>query len=390
MYGLHTVLLPIAIMLGAAKLSSEFFERILKQPAVLAEILVGILLGSTGFGWIDGRNEALAQIGQIGAVFLLFEIGLESDLDELFKAGLEALFVAAVGVLLTFGFGFLVTRALGQPVLASLFVGAAVSATSIGISARVLADLGVLQSREARIVLTAAVADDVIGLIILAAVSGLAATGVVSWTSVGQTSLVAVAFLVTAVYLGLKGTPILLKFAKRMRTRAAISSVAVVFCLFLAGLSETAQLAPIVGAFAAGLVLAKTESKVHFEGKIRNISEVFVPLFFVLMGVRAEFRSFSLTALVISGSLFGVAAFGKVIAAVSLPFRGINRWLIGFGMIPRGEVGLIFASIGLQRGILRPDLYAAIILVVVATTFVTPPLLRYAVSQKQRVTSGKA
>jgi Kef-type K+ transport system membrane component KefB len=376
------ILLQIAIMLAAAKIGGEICERWLKQPAVLGEIVCGVLVGGSALGWVRGDSPTLIHIAEIGAVLLLFEIGLESDLNELFRVGPAALWVACAGVALPFVFGYLAAHALGQPPMQAIFVGAAMTATSVGITARVFADLKALRTKEARIVLGAAVADDVIGLVILAAVSGLAVTRVISVASIARLIALAVVFLAGALLVGLRATPLLLHWARRMRTRAALSSAAVVFCLLLATLAETAQLAPIVGAFAAGLVLARTEHRIHFEEKIRSVADIFVPIFFVMMGARMNLRMFDPAApagratLAVGALLLLTAIAGKVLGGLIVPGRGVRRWTIGIGMIPRGEVGLIFAGIGLQRHVIGDALYAAIIFVVLCTTFLTPPLLK--------------
>jgi Kef-type K+ transport system membrane component KefB len=369
------ILLPIALMLAGAKLLGELCERYLRLPAVLAEIVVGILLGKSVLHLVDGTNVILQQISEIGAVLLLFEVGLECDIDELFKVGREAMWVACVGVAAPFAMGFLVANALGQKTPQAIFVGAALTATSVGITARVFSDLSALQMREARIVLGAAVADDVIGLIILATVSGIATTAV-SVPEIVRTSVYAIVFLVGAIVLGLRATPILLRWARAMRTRAAVSSAAIVLCLLTATLAESVKLAPIVGAFAAGVVLAKTQDKIKFEEKVRSIADLFVPLFFVMMGARMDLSSITIDSALVAFLLFVVAVVGKMVAGLSLPVRNIGRWVISVGMIPRGEVGLIFASIGQTKGLISPSMYAAIVFVVIATTFITPPLLK--------------
>jgi Kef-type K+ transport system membrane component KefB len=378
----ENILLQLAIILIVAKIGGEICERFLKQPAVLGEIVCGVLVGQSVFGAVNGNSAVLGQFAEIGAVFLLFEIGLESDIEDLFKVGLAALWVAVGGVLLTFVFGYLVGYLLGLPTVQAVFIAAAMTATSIGISARVFSDLRALQTREARIVLGAAVADDVIGLIILAAITGMAVTKVVSLAAITRLTGLAILFLVGAVFAGLRATPLLLKLAGRMRTRAAVSSVAVVFCLLLASFAETVQLAPIIGAFAAGLVLAKAEAKVHFETRIRSIADLFIPIFFVMMGVRANLSSFNTaspegrTTLLLGISLLLVVLVCKLLVGWSTPLRGINRWAVGVGTMPRGEVSLIVATLGRQAGVLSDGLYASILFVVLATTVITPMLLR--------------
>lgn len=370
------------MILLAAKIGGEICERYLKQPAVLGEIIFGIILGKSVLHWVPFDDEPLRHIAEIGAILLLFEVGLESDMDDLFKVGSSALYVAILGVLLPFVGGYFAAHQLGLSTTQALFIGAALTATSVGISARVFSDMRALELPEARIVLGAAVVDDVLGLIILAAVSGLGAGGTITAGGIAQTTGIALAFLLGAVIIGLKATPLLLKLARKMKTRAAVSAAAVVFCLFISSLAETAGLAPIVGAFAAGLVLNKTEDKIHFEEKIRSIADIFVPVFFVLMGVQMNLQTFNPATkagqmtLFIGGILTIIGVLGKLLAGLMLPGKSLNKWLIGAGMIPRGEVGLIFASIGISKGLIKDDLYSAIIFVVVVTTFITPPLLK--------------
>ena len=372
----ESILLPIALMLAFAKLGGELCERYLKQPAVLAEIVVGVLLGGSVLKWVNGNSITLQEIAEVGAVLLLFEVGLESDIDELFKVGKEALFVAIVGVIAPFMLGYFVAHGMGMPTIEAIFVGATLTATSVGITARVFSDLRTLHTREAKIVLGAAVADDVIGLVILAAVSGLAATHTISLASVSKTTGIALVFLIGAVVLGLKATPLLLKWARAMKTRAAVSSAAVVLCLLTAVVAQLSGLAPIVGAFACGLVLAKTEHKVHFDEKVRSIADLFVPVFFVMMGARMNLQSLTPQTMGVGAMLLVVAIVGKVLAGLLLPAKNIGRWIIAVGMIPRGEVGLIFASIGLTTKVIDEPLYASIVFVVIVTTFMTPPLLK--------------
>src|SRR5436190_944992 len=274
------LLLQLAIILIAAKLGGEVCVRWLKQPAVLGDIVGGVAVGVSGLGWIPGGSPILGSIAEIGAVLLLFEVGLESDIEELFKVGDAALWVAVTGVIFAFALGYAVAAGFHQPPLSAVFIGAAVTATSVGITARVFKDIHALHTREARIVLGAAVADDVIGLIVVAAVTGLAVTKVISFASIAKLTAFAVIFLVGAVVIGQRATPWLLRMARKMQTRAAVPAVAVIFCLLLSSLAELAQLAPIVGAFAAGLVLAKTEHKYHFEEKVKSVADMFVPVFF--------------------------------------------------------------------------------------------------------------
>ncbi len=380
------VLLQLAIVLAAAKIGGEICDRWLKQPAVLGELVCGVLVGTSVLNWVPGADPTLGAMAEIGAVLLLFEVGLESDLGDLCRVGGAALWVALAGVALPFAGGYVAASALGCPTMQAVFVGAALTATSVGITARVFSDLRTLHTREAKIVLGAAVADDVIGLVILAALSGLAATKAVSAYGVLRVTFVAVAFLVGAIVVGFRATPFILHWANRMRTRAALSSAAIILCLAVSALASVAHLAPIVGAFAAGLVLAKAEHRVRFESKIRNVADVFVPVFFVMMGARMDLSALNpATAagrhvLLVGIVLLVVAVVGKVLGGLTVPGRGLRRLTVGLGMIPRGEVGLIFAGMGLKAAVIPPSLYAAILFIVVGTTFLTPPLLKLCAS----------
>lgn len=381
MMGEH-LLLQLAIILALAKVAGELCERWLGQPAVVGEIGVGVLAGTSLLRWVNGADPVLGQLAEIGAILLLFEIGLECDLAELRRAGGQAMWVACVGVILPMAFGYATALALGMPPTEALFVGAVLTATSVGITARVFADLHILGMHEAQIVLGAAVIDDVIGLVILAAMSGLAAAGAVSIGSIGRVAGMAVVFLVGALTLGMWATPFILRCAERMRTRSAIFVAAMVLCLVASSLAEAVRLAPIVGAFAAGLVLAKAEHRVHFEARIRAIADVFVPVFFVMMGARVDLSAFAVgtpagRAHLAGGlALVAVAAAGKVLGGLTVPGRGVRRWLVGVGMIPRGEVGLIFARVGQAAGIIDAAVYADAVFVVLCTTLMTPPLLK--------------
>ena len=373
--------LSLVVILAAAKVLGEASER-LGQPPVLGELLAGILIGPYMLGWVQD-NEVIRLLAEIGAVFLLFEVGLESDLDEFLQVGASALAVAVVGVVLPFCFGYAITLAFGFDRFVSLFIGATLTATSIGITARVLTDLRQIQSKEARIVLGAAVIDDVLGLIILATVAGIVATGRLAVGSALLTAFLAVVFLVGAILIGTPLAPYALRIVRRMKTRGTLIVSAFVFCLFLAWSAERLQLAGIVGAFAAGLVLAKTEDSVHISSRVRPIADIFVPIFFVWLGFAIDPRVFNpmtpggWRTIFIVFVLLVAAVGAKAASGYVARTPGLNRAAIGMGMIPRGEVGLIFASLGLRDGIINADLYAAVVAIIVLTTVITPPLLKW-------------
>jgi len=351
----------------------------LGQPAVLGELLAGVLIGPGVFGLVD-LSPTLTALAEIGVVVLLFEIGLESDLEELLRAGLQSTIVAVVGVACPFALGFGLAELWGKPTLQAVFIGATLTATSVGITARVLSDLGQLQERAARIVLGAAVVDDVLGLVILAVVTGLAQTGTFSVAGAGLILVKAVAFLAIAIALGIRFSPTLLAWVGLMKVRGSLIVYAVFFCVLLAAVSERIGLAAIVGAFAAGLILARTERRAHIEDQIKPVADLFVPVFFVTIGMQvtpATLNPFGDSAEFLLGlALTGVAIGAKLLAGLGVYQRGVSRWRVGVGMIPRGEVGLIFAGIGRAGGVIEAGLYAAVVAMVMLTTFVAPPWLK--------------
>jgi Kef-type K+ transport system membrane component KefB len=372
------LLLGLILVWVVAKLAGEGMERI-GQTAVLGELLAGVLLGPGIFGLVH-ESEALHALAELGVLILLFEVGLESDLDELLDAGSQATLVAIVGVILPFGAGYLIMGWLGHPPLVAVFVGATFAATSVGITARVLGDLGRLQDPAANVVLGAAVVDDILGLIILAVVTAAAQTGAVSGGAVALLTVKAVVFLAVAIMLGVRIAPTLVQWVGRLRARGTLVVYAVVFAVALAVAADRIGLATIIGAFAAGLILAKTDRRVHIEERIRPIADVFVPIFFVTVGMKVEpatLNPFAASAQFgLAMALAGLAVISKLGAGLAVYRQGIRRWPVGVGMVPRGEVGLIFAGTGLAVGVVTSDLYSALVAAVMLTTFVAPPWLK--------------
>lgn len=382
----HTIL-SIILILIAAKVFGELAERI-NQPPVLGELIAGVILGSSLLGWIK-EDDVLITLAEVGAILLLFEVGLESDLEEFLRVGWSAFLVAVIGVAGPFAVGYFASIMLGLSTYVAIYIGATLTATSVGITARTLTDLGRLQTPEAKIILGAAVIDDVLGLIILAIVAGLVVTGTLSTLMVVKVTGLAIVFLVGAIVLGVPVAPHLLKIAQRMRTRGILTISAFVFCLFLAFTAESLQLAGIVGAFAAGLVLARTEELAHIQERIKPLADIFIPVFFVMLGVKVRlqdinpFNPENSQIVMLAILLIVIAASMKLFAGLGVVRSSASRLIVGIGMIPRGEVGLIFAKMGIDRGVLNSGEYAAIVAVVVATTFMTPFLLKLAF---QRIT----
>ena len=407
------VLIGIAVILVIGKVGGEIFER-LRQPAVLGELVAGMLVGSLayfGLSAIDSlkTDTVIAALAQIGVIILLFEVGLETNLQEMKEVGWSSLFVASAGVVAPFFLGWAVARYFlpDESNLAHIFVGATLCATSVGITARVLRDLGKIKTREARIILGAAVIDDVMGLLILAVVSGAihaASSGEgMSLLSFAIITAKAVAFLVGAILIGHFVMPHFFKGAGRFKTSGMFLALSIAFCFVLAWLAALVELAPIVGAFAAGLVLDEVHFKpfertgeTSLEELLRPLSTVLVPIFFVLMGLRVDLRVFGRSDIIgfaIVLTLFAII--GKQVCSLAVAERGLNRLAVGLGMIPRGEVGLIFAGIGTSltlpnvQGVPVPVIgsatFAAIVVMVVVTTLVTPPVLNWSLSRKQPI-----
>jgi len=369
-------LLLLAVMLISAKLLGELAERI-GQPAVIGELIAGVLLGPSVVGFVDPSLPSLHLIAEIGVVLLLFGIGLETDLKRLLSVGGAALTVAVVGVVLPFVLGYAVSRALGLALLPAIVAGAALTATSVGITARVFSDLGELKSPEGQIVLGAAVIDDVIGLVILAIVSDLVAGNAPSVVGVVRATAVAFGFLAAAVLIGRLIVPWLFRLIARTSKEHTLATMALVLAFVLAVLASQVGSALIVGAFAAGLVLAPTEHASVIERGIIRLANVFVPIFFVAVGAAVDVRTFGSREVVIVGvALTAVAIVGKFAAGWAPVWVRARKTLIGVGMIPRGEVGLIFAQTGLAAGVLNAGEYSALMLMVLVTTFMAPPLLR--------------
>ena len=376
---LGTFLLAFAVALLGAKVFGELAERI-GQPAVLGELLVGILLGPSLLGLVP-LSAGILLVAEIGVLLLLFEVGLETDLEELARVGGPAMAVAVVGMIVPFAGGYIVTRAAGYPTLTAIFVGAALTATSIGITSRVLSELKALKSREGQIILGAAVADDILGLVVLAVVSQIAATGSVSFGDALKASGLSFGFLLVAVVVGMPLGRVLVRFVGKAQVRGILVAVAVAFALLAALGAQTAGSAAIVGAFAAGLVLARTNRGHEIETAVRPVVDVFAPVFFVVIGAQVNVAYLdpstpgNRAALVLALALTVVGVLGKFAAGFAA-WGKVSRVFIGAGMIPRGEVGLIFAQIGKQNGALPEEVFVAVVLAVFATTFVTPPLLK--------------
>jgi len=402
------VLLGLVIILAAAKVGGELFERI-GQPAVLGELIFGIALGNLVLLGYDGlefltANPGIEILAQIGVILLLFEVGLESNVQEMLSVGASSLVVAILGIVAPFGLGWAVSAWLlpGEEMLVHAFIGATLAATSVGITARVLNDLGKIQARESKIILGAAVIDDVLGLVILAVVTGIITAAdsgrELALMSVGMILVKAVIFLVGAILLGRWLSPHAFHLASKLRVHGMLLVVSLVFAFGLSYLADLIGLATIVGAFAAGLIL----DEVHYrdfldrgehtiEELIHPLATLFVPIFFVWIGAQVELSAFGEVGILGFAALLSVAAIvGKMLCAFGVLEKGLDRISVAVGMVPRGEVGLIFAGIGASlmlhgERVVNDSVFGAVVIMVIVTTLITPPALQYTLARGDRL-----
>lgn len=413
---LSGVLLSLVVVYLASKVGGELANRF-GLPPVLGELVGGVIVGVSALDLLvfpegggdsssslimtllqttaglepgavaatfERQSEVISVLAELGVIVLLFEIGLESNLKELLAVGYQAIAVAFVGVVVPFAAGTIGLMTLFHvSAIPAIFAGAALTATSIGITSKVLSELGKLNSTEGQIILGAAVIDDVLGIIVLAVVASLAKTGEIDVSNVIYLIISATGFLLGAILLGKVFNNSFVAIAERLKTRGKLTIPAFIFAFLLAYLAAAIHLEAILGAFAAGLVLDETDERVELEEQIRPIADLLVPIFFVAVGAKTDlsvlnpFEPSNREGLIIASFLMAIAIVGKVVTGlVVFGQPQINRLAIGVGMIPRGEVGLVFAGVGSASGALSKPLEAAIIVMVILTTFLAPPLLR--------------
>lgn len=371
----HFLFVLIATLVGA-KLFGELAEKI-GQPAVLGELLAGVLLGASVLDIVHHDEEIIHLLAEVGVIVLLFEIGLETQLKKLLQVGAASGLTAIVGVAVPFLLGYLVATWFDRDTLTAIVIGAALTATSVGITARVLSDLGRLQEPESQIVLGAAVIDDVVGLVILAVVSGIIAGAGVTVGGVAWTTILAFGFIAVVLVLGRLIIPWLFGWFERVGRPETLAIMGLVFAFGVAVLADNAGSALIIGAFSAGLVLAPTRFAPSVEEGVARLGTFFVPIFFVSVGAAVDVRTFADPDVLLFGfALIAVAVVGKFVAGYAPWWMRVKKSVVGVGMIPRGEVGLIFAQMGLTAGVLSAGSYSALTLMVMVTTFMAPPLLR--------------
>lgn len=394
------VLLGLIVILLAAKLGGDIFERF-KQPAVLGELVLGMIIGNMTLVGVDvfepfKHSLTLEVLAEIGVIILLFMVGLESTLAEMMKVGAASFMVATFGVIAPFflGWGVALLFLPDHSTYVHIFIGATLTATSVGITARVLRDIGKIRTREAKIILGAAIIDDIMGLVILAVITGIISASAsggegISSFQVFLIVLKAVGFVVGAIVIGNWLMPRVFKVGSKFKVAGVLLSIALMVCFLFAYLASIIGLAPIVGAFAAGLILDKVHYKDFTDRGEHTINELvepigvfLIPIFFVQMGMKVELITFTHTSILAFAGVMTIAAIlGKQVCSLAIVDKTINRVAIGLGMIPRGEVGLIFAAIGAKMvyegvPIVDTATYSAVVIMVMVTTLVTPPLLK--------------
>lgn len=369
------VLVSLFVIFVAAKIGAEVFER-LRQPAVVGEILAGVLIGPQVLNWVR-PSEILHVLSDLGVLFLLFSVGLETRASELRRVGKPALLAAVGGVAAPFLLGYGAMLAFRAPQVVALFVGTSMVATSVGITARVLAGLGLLNVRPSRIVLGAAILDDILGLLVLAIVASFA-QGSVNLTQIVTTVVTSLVFVGILLAFGGRAAGKAVPVVERLRIGHAFFVGAIALCLGLAVVAAWVGVAAIIGAFLAGTALAEHAEETGLHDRVVNLTELFLPFFLVFIGMQLQLSSLARpSVLLLCVVITLLAVVGKLIGC-GLPLRGAGPGIarqVGWGMVPRGEVGIVVAQIGVQQGVLNAELYAVVLFMAIATTMIAPPMV---------------
>ncbi len=371
------LLFQLLAIFVSAKVAGELFESV-QLPSVLGEILAGVALGPFALGWIN-PSDTIHSVAEIGAIFVLFSAGLETSPQDLIRVGRKALLVAVAGVAVPFLLGFGYMKWLGDATSEAIFVGAAMVATSVGITARVLGDLRVLATRTAKIILGAAVFDDILGMVLLAVVAGLASEGGLEWVHLGVLVVEAAAFALFMIFVAPHVVRRIQPRMDRLSTQHAPLIVALALCLFLSWLSAKIGMAAIIGAFFAGLMFADYAPRWNLLPRVGGITEFLAPFFFFTIGSRLNVHLFAGNVLYTAMVISFLAIVSKV-GGCGLPLwreGRLSALQVGVGMMPRGEVALIVAVVGLRSQIVLPSTYAIVVFMTAVTTILAPPLLRY-------------
>lgn len=369
------LLLPLFVIFVAAKLAAEIFER-LRQPAVAGEILAGILIGPGMLGLVR-PNELTAALAEIGVIFLLFLVGLETKPSDIFRVGGRALAVAVFGVIVPFVLGWAVMLAWGAGSIESIFVGSAMVATSVGITARVLGQMGLLSLDVSRVILGAAVIDDILGLLILAVVSSLA-KGDVDYLQIVTTAGMAIGFTVLIIVVGARTVNRIRPRIERLRVGQSYLVFGLSLCLGLALVASYIGVAAIIGAFLAGMALAEASEHTDMPHQAEAVTEFLLPFFFVSIGMQLQLDAFlnrSIVALAVVITLLAVLSKLVGCGAAAWSMGRKKAIQVGMGMVPRGEVGIVVAQIGLGLHVISDGVYGVVLFMAIATTLIAPPFL---------------
>ncbi|MBK9214237.1 MAG: cation:proton antiporter [Chloracidobacterium sp.] len=371
------VLLDLFIILASAKVMAEIFERI-RQPAVVGEIIAGVIIGPSLLGWV-APGEVIGVLAEIGVIFLLFNVGLETKPQAIFSVGMRAAMVGVLGVVLPFVAGYFLAVAWGGSFAESMFIGAALVATSVGITARVLGSMGLLDEPTARVILGAAVIDDILGLIILSLVSTVS-QGSVSYAGLAKTAAAAVLFTGFVALVGSRVINRLAPFIERLRLGKPFFTLGLILCLGLSVASIYVGIAAIIGAFLAGMALAEaTEENEKMHRLTSGVSEFLIPFFLVNIGMQLSLTVFRDASVVAFAAVLTLVAVATKFVGCGLGGWGLSRRemaQIGIGMVPRGEVGIVVAQIGLGLGVIGQTFFASVLFMAVATTLIAPPLIK--------------
>jgi Kef-type K+ transport system membrane component KefB len=382
---MEKILFSLFIVFAGAKLAGEIFER-LNISVVVGEVIVGIIIGSFAPS-ILRPADVYEVIAEIGVIILLFTVGLETPVDELIKVGKTAALVAILGVVFPFVLGFELLFYLGYPTVQALFLGVSMVATSVGITARVLAELGYLQKKESQIILGAAVVDDILGLIILATLTGVQ-NGHLSWLKLGILISEVLIFVGFLLFFGARLTRKHGALMEKLEINEAPLVIAVATSLGLAALASYIGMAAIVGAFLAGVIFAEVNETYSLHKQIIPVYELFVPFFFVIIGAKVDINQIANPAVIwLTLAVIVLAIIGKLVGCgLAVVNLGRRVWLrVGIGMIPRGEVGIIVALLGLSMKVIPNSLFSVVVVMSIVTTLIAPFLIKLSFKDKELI-----
>jgi Kef-type K+ transport system membrane component KefB len=374
--GGERLLFTVFVMFVAAKLAAEIFER-LKQPAVAGEILAGVVIGPSVLGWV-APSELTGALSEIGVIFLLFLVGLETKPADIFRVGWRALLVAVMGVVAPFIAGYLIMLAWGETRIEAIFVGAALVATSVGITARVLGQMGLLGLEVSRIILGAAVIDDILGLLILAVVSSLAKEGGVNYVQIGTTAALAVSFTLLIILVGARAVSRIRTRVEKLKLGQSYLIFGLSLCLGLALVASYIGVAAIIGAFLAGMALSESAEGTDMPHQAEAVTEFLLPFFLTNIGMQLKLDALlNRNTILLALAVTILAVLSKLIGCglAALPLGKKKAAQIGMGMVPRGEVGIVVAQIGLSLNAVDAAAYGVVLFMAVATTLIAPPFL---------------